>query len=100
MDIPILIKWMSIGIIFSFFISKPLFAYAKTKTQISWAVTVKLISAFVFAYAKSTYFPNMNFKSLAIFCGCTARFVSDFVGGGGAHMSYFVLCYHNDWASA
>ena len=26
----------------------PVFAYAKTKTQISFAVTVKLISAFVF----------------------------------------------------
>ena len=21
-------------------------------------------------------------------------------GGVGGHMSYFVLCYHNDWASA
>ena len=28
---------------------KPLFAYAKTKTRISFAVTAKLISAFVFA---------------------------------------------------
>ena len=28
---------------------KPVFAYAKTKTQISFAVTAKLISAFVFA---------------------------------------------------
>ena len=28
---------------------KPTFAYAKTKTQISFAVTAKLISAFVFA---------------------------------------------------
>ena len=27
---------------------KPTFAYAKTKTQISFAVTLKLISAFVF----------------------------------------------------
>ena len=60
---------------------------------------------------------NLNFKSLAIFCGCTARFVSDLVENpedrfshlttqlnyvfrGGGHMSYFVLCYHNDWASA
>ena len=29
------------------------FVYAKTKTQISFAVTAKLISAFVFAYTKS-----------------------------------------------
>ena len=28
---------------------KPVFAYAKTKTQISFAVTAKLISGFVFA---------------------------------------------------
>ena len=62
---------------------------------------MKLISAFVFAYAKSTYFLNLNFKSLAIFCGCTARFVSDLVGGGGGggvggvgvicHILFYVL---------
>ena len=33
---------------------KPAFAYAKTKTQISFAVTAKLISAFVFRYIDST----------------------------------------------
>ena len=31
-----------------------LFAYAKTKTHISFAVTAKLISAFVFRYIDST----------------------------------------------
>ena len=46
------------------------FAYAKTKSQIS---TAKLISALVFA----TY---STMKPLAIFCGCTAKFVSDLVG--------------------
>ena len=89
---------------------KPAFAYAKTKTQISLAVTAKLISAFVFAYMQ-----NLNFKSLAIFCGCTARFVSDlvenpedrfshlttqlnyvFMGGGGGggvicHILFYVI---------
>ena len=49
------------------------FAYAKTKTQISFAVTAKLISAFVFAI------PLLS-KPLAIFCGCAVRFVSDQVG--------------------
>ena len=34
---------------FSLVMRKPVFAYAKTKTQISFAVTAKLISAFVFA---------------------------------------------------
>ena len=39
-------------------VRKPHFAYAKTKTQISFAVTAKLISAFVFAtrIVQSLYF--------------------------------------------
>ena len=47
--------------------------------QISFAVTAKLISAFVFAtrIVQSLYF--LNFKPLAILCGCTAWFVSDLV---------------------
>ena len=60
---------------------KPAFCiYAKTKTQISFAITAKLISAFVFAtwivHPSTSYI--RNFKPLAIFCGCTARFVSDY----------------------
>ena len=40
------------------------FAYAKTKAQISFAVTVKLISAFVFAtrLVQSLYFLNPKFQ--------------------------------------
>ena len=58
------------------------FAYAKAKTQISCAVTAQLISVFVFAtqIVQSLFFLNTNFKPLAIFCDCTARFVSDLVG--------------------
>ena len=58
------------------------FAYAKTKTQISCAVTEQLIIAFVFAVrvVQSLYYFNPKFKPLAIFCGCIARFVSDLVG--------------------
>ena len=43
---------------------KPVFAYAKTKTQISFAVTAKLISAFVFASRKIQflYFLNLKFQ--------------------------------------
>ena len=61
---------------------KPGFAYAKTKTQISFAVTAKLISAFVFAtrIVQSLFFLNPKFKPLAMFCSCTARFVSDLGG--------------------
>ena len=42
-----------------------LFAYAKTKTQISFAVTAKLISAFVFAIRKvqSLYYLNPKFQA-------------------------------------
>ena len=62
--------------------SKTIFAYVKTKTQISFMVTGKLISTFVFAtrtvQVQSLYFLNPKF--LAIFCGCTAWFVSDLVG--------------------
>ena len=41
-----------------------IFAYAKTKTQISFAVTAKLISAFVFAtrIVQSLCFPNPKFQ--------------------------------------
>ena len=61
---------------------KPFFAYAKTKTQISFAVTAKLISAFVFPtrIVQSLYYLIRNIKPLAIFFGCTDRFVSDLVG--------------------
>ena len=42
-----------------------LFAYAKTKAQISFAVTAKLISAFVFAtwIVQSLYFLNLKFQA-------------------------------------
>ena len=41
------------------------FTYAKTKTQISFAVTAKLISAFVFAtrIVQSLYFINPKFQA-------------------------------------
>ena len=44
---------------------KPTFSYAKTKTQISFAVTAKLVSAFVFAtrIVQSIYFLNTKFQA-------------------------------------
>ena len=59
---------------------KPYFAYAKTKTQISFAVTAQLISGFVFAtwIEQSLYFLNPKFR--AILCDCTALFVTGLVG--------------------
>ena len=64
---------------------KPAFLhiYVKTKAQISWAVSAQLISP-CFSYTDSTFpllpIKTQNFKPLAIFCGCTAKFVSDLVG--------------------
>ena len=60
---------------------KPGFPYAKTTTQISFAVTAKLISAFGFRYKDCT-FPLLpielrNFKPLVNLCGCTAWLVWD-----------------------
>ena len=45
-------------------VRKRIFEYAKTKTQISFAVTAKLISAFVFAtrIVQSLYFLNPKFQ--------------------------------------
>ena len=51
-------------------------AYAKTKTQISFAVTAKLISAFVFATWIVQY---LFFQPLTISRSCTAWFVSGLV---------------------
>ena len=46
----------------------PDFAYAKTKAQISFAVTAKLISAFVFAtWIKFLFFLNPKFQVCSLF---------------------------------
>ena len=66
------------------------FAYAKTKVQISCAVTAQPISVFVFATqynSSSTYM--QNFKFLAFFCDWTAQIVSDLVGNANSHFSRF-----------
>ena len=44
---------------------KPAFAYAKTKTLIGFAVTAKLISAFVFAtwIVQSLFYLNLKFQA-------------------------------------
>ena len=46
-----------------------MFAYAKTKAQISFAVTAKLISAFVFAtrIVQSFFFLNLKFQASSLF---------------------------------
>ena len=62
---------------------KPAFAHAKTKTQISFAVTAKLISAFVFAtqIVQSLYFLNTKFPASSHLVWLyTAWFVWDLVG--------------------
>ena len=54
------------------------FAYAKTKAQISCAVTAQLISAFVFAtrIVIFLFYLNPKFSSFS----CKGRFVSDLFG--------------------
>ena len=56
---------------------KPVLAYAKTKAQISFAITGKLNSAFVFAtrIVQSLYFLNPKFQASS----CTAWLVLDLV---------------------
>ena len=56
--------------------------YAKTKTQISCAVTAQLISAFVFAtqIVQYLFLLNQDFKPFAYFCDCKALFRSDLMG--------------------
>ena len=58
---------------------KPDFCICENKTQISFAVTVKLISTFVLAtrIEQSLFFGN--FGTLAFFTGFTAWFVSNLV---------------------
>ena len=58
-----------------------IFAYAKTKAQISFAVTAKLINAFVFAagIVHFLFFLNPKFQATS-FCDCTGQFVSGLVG--------------------
>ena len=76
-----------------------LFAYAKTKMQISFLVTGKLISAFVFAtrIVQSLYLIR-NFKPVSIVCGCTAPFVWDLVGNpedGFSHNEAHIYAANN-----
>ena len=54
----------------------------KGADQLKFAVTAKLISAFVFAtwIVQFLFFLNPTFKLLACFCNCTGRFVSDLFG--------------------
>ena len=58
---------------------KAVYMYAKTKTQISCAVTTQLISAYAFASrkVKPIFF---NPKFLSFFCDYTHQFVLDRVG--------------------
>ena len=61
---------------------KPIFASAKTKVQIRGAVTMRLVSFFVFATYTYTHttFKIRNVKPLDIFYGLLARFVLHLYG--------------------
>ena len=55
-------------------------AYAKTKTQISCAVTAQLISTFATQIVNPSSTHIQNFKLLTFVCDYTDRFVSDLAG--------------------
>ena len=62
---------------------KPDFVYAKTKAQISCAVTAQLISAFVFAtrIVQLLFYLYRKLQDSCVYlCDCTDWFVSDLVG--------------------
>ena len=60
---------------------KPDFFLCENKSSDQLQVTMKLISAFVFATQyNSSFTSTQNFTCLTFFCGCTGWFVSDLVG--------------------
>ena len=60
--------------------TKCLDAWAKTKAQISFAVTAKLISAIVFAtWIVQSFFFNPKFQASSLLLDCKGWFVSDLV---------------------
>ena len=71
---------------------KPAFSIAKTKTQISFAVTTKLISAFVFAlFSLDSTIPLLSKSEISSFSHLlfpTAWFVLDLVGNPEDRFSY------------
>ena len=62
--------------------SKPAFCICENKGADQLAVTAQLTSTIVFAIkiVQSFYFPSLQFQVFDIYCGCTARFLSDLVG--------------------
>ena len=74
-----------------------LFAYAKTKPQISCVVAAQLISAFGFAtwIVQILYYLNPKFQ--AMFCGCTAWFVSYYINYADypQHMILYIFYHFN-----
>ena len=72
--------------------------------QISFAVTAKLISGFVFATGIVQFLYFLNFQLLACFCECTVLFVSDLfenhIVGFLAHIIHLILfpvvCLENE----
>ena len=83
---------------------KPTTCISETKMLISYAVTAQICSYctadlhFCFHYNVSSSY-ILNFKLLAIFCGCTGRFLSDLFGTtncfshAAAHINKLTL-YH------
>ena len=85
----------------SFLLTRHLLSHTKTnnlqmRKQRRRSATAKLISVFLFAtrIVQFFFFLNLNSKSRAIFCACTARFVSIIFGNNsvGFLMTRFKFC--------
>ena len=79
-----LIKNMVKQVILAFAGENQQSAYAKTKMQISCAVTAQLISVFVFAVINST----IPLLGKSCFCDCSDRFVLDLDGNQNCLFSH------------
>ena len=75
---------------------KPMFCISESKSA---NCTADQRHCFRYAVGTIPVLPKSDFKSLTIFCGCTARFVSDLVGIPEDRFSHLAaqLCVTRDW---
>ena len=86
---------------------KPAFCICKNKNADQLGSNREANQRLRFRICKKYILPKSEFQVSSLFlwlyspvCVGLGRGLRSGVGGGGAHISYFVLCYHNDWASA
>ena len=101
---PYFIHFLSIILLFTW--ENKQFAYAKTRVQISFAVTAKLISTFVFAtrIVQSLYFPNKKFHASSCLllpcspiCVRPSRKPHCWFSHEAAHLATTLFSYHSSF---